>query len=189
MALLAFWTPLYWSWVCFEIGLAIVTRTRRGEGHVQDRGSQLILWIAIVASITACEFVQRGMPPDLPGASRWMPAASLILLLAGLTIRCVAVLTLGKAFSVNVAIRDSQLFQRRGIYGILRHPSYSGLLLIFAAIGLHSGSWLGLAVALLPNFLALLYRIRVEEAALIRAFGEKYVEYSRVTKRLIPGIY
>jgi protein-S-isoprenylcysteine O-methyltransferase Ste14 len=36
---------------------------------------------------------------------------------------------------------------------------------------------------------ALLYRIHVEEIALTGAFGEDYVEYSRVTKRLIPGIY
>jgi protein-S-isoprenylcysteine O-methyltransferase Ste14 len=36
---------------------------------------------------------------------------------------------------------------------------------------------------------ALLYRIHVEERALRGAFGEEYVAYSRVTKRLVPGIY
>ena len=40
-----------------------------------------------------------------------------------------------------------------------------------------------------PERAALLYRIHVEEAALTGAFGQEYVEYSRTTKRLIPGIY
>jgi protein-S-isoprenylcysteine O-methyltransferase Ste14 len=42
---------------------------------------------------------------------------------------------------------------------------------------------------LAPTAIALLYRIRVEEAALIEAFGAEYAAYSRKTKRLIPGIY
>jgi protein-S-isoprenylcysteine O-methyltransferase Ste14 len=42
---------------------------------------------------------------------------------------------------------------------------------------------------LLPTGAALLYRIHVEEQALHGAFGEEYAEYSRVTKRLIPGVY
>jgi protein-S-isoprenylcysteine O-methyltransferase Ste14 len=36
---------------------------------------------------------------------------------------------------------------------------------------------------------ALMYRIHVEERALTEAFGNEYVDYSRVTKRLLPGIY
>jgi protein-S-isoprenylcysteine O-methyltransferase Ste14 len=42
---------------------------------------------------------------------------------------------------------------------------------------------------LIPTTAALLYRIHVEEALLRKAFGEEYVEYSRATKRLFPGIY
>jgi protein-S-isoprenylcysteine O-methyltransferase Ste14 len=42
---------------------------------------------------------------------------------------------------------------------------------------------------MVPSFAALLYRIHVEEKALCDAFGEEYQEYSRITKRLIPGVY
>jgi protein-S-isoprenylcysteine O-methyltransferase Ste14 len=42
---------------------------------------------------------------------------------------------------------------------------------------------------MVPPFAALLYRIHVEEAALTGAFGEQYTDYSRTTKRLVPGIY
>jgi len=44
-------------------------------------------------------------------------------------------------------------------------------------------------VAIVPTTAALIYRIQVEEMALREAFGEEYVRYSRVTKRLVPGVY
>jgi protein-S-isoprenylcysteine O-methyltransferase Ste14 len=45
------------------------------------------------------------------------------------------------------------------------------------------------AVVLLPTTAALLYRIHVEEAALNQALGDEYAAYSRVTKRLVPGVF
>jgi len=118
-----------------------------------------------------------------------LKTAGLIVLVVALIIRWTAILTLGKAFSSNVAIRDSQQLNRSGLYSLVRHPSYLGLVLVFLAIGLHSRNWLSFAIVLIPTTAALLYRIQVEEAALLRAFGEEYVAYSKATKRLIPGIY
>jgi len=63
------------------------------------------------------------------------------------------------------------------------------MLLIFVAIGLAVRNWFSLAIVLLLPAAALLYRIHVEEAALTQAFGDDYREYSKTTKRLIPGIY
>jgi protein-S-isoprenylcysteine O-methyltransferase len=54
---------------------------------------------------------------------------------------------------------------------------------------MHTRNWVGLAITLVPTTAALLYRIHVEEAALRQAFGQEYSDYSRATKRLIPGIY
>ncbi len=113
----------------------------------------------------------------------------LFLLIAGLSIRWVAILSLGRSFSVNVAIHSTQTVYRRGLYSRLRHPSYTGMLVIFLAIGTETRNWLSLAVMLIFPTLALLYRIHVEEAALLNAFGTEYTDYSRSTKRLIPGIY
>jgi protein-S-isoprenylcysteine O-methyltransferase Ste14 len=104
-------------------------------------------------------------------------------------VRWTAILTLGKSFSSNVAIQESQTIQRAGLYRIVRHPSYLGMLIIFLAIGVHSRNWLALAVVLVPTTAALLYRIHVEEIELHDAFGAEYAEYSQSTKRLIPGIY
>ena len=148
-----------------------------------------MLWIVITTSVTACEVARHFLAPNIFGNPPWLRPVSVILIAAGLVIRCVAIFTLGKSFSANVAIQDSQTVLRTGLYHFVRHPSYLGLLIIFLAIGLHSRNWLCLALAFVPTTAALLYRINIEEAALRDAFGGDYVAYSKITKRLIPGIY
>jgi protein-S-isoprenylcysteine O-methyltransferase Ste14 len=123
------------------------------------------------------------------GGAHWLTVTAIAILVAGLAIRWTAILSLGKAFSANVAIRDSQTVYRSGLYRLVRHPSYSGLLLVFAAIALDERNWLAASVVMVPTTAALLYRIHVEEAALHEAFGAQYGSYSSTTKRLIPGIY
>jgi protein-S-isoprenylcysteine O-methyltransferase Ste14 len=44
-------------------------------------------------------------------------------------------------------------------------------------------------IIFIPILIALLYRIKVEESALIQAFGDEYREYAWTTKRLVPKIY
>lgn len=183
------WTWLFWAWMASEIAVAMATRTKRSTGNVQDRGSQLILWIVIVASVTGCNWIRAIAPANMFDGAHWLRLASVTVLAAALAIRWTAIITLGKSFSANVAIHQSQKVHRTGLYRVVRHPSYLGLLLVFLAIGLHSRNWIGFAVVLLPTTAALLYRIHVEEAALNLALGDEYAEYSRVTKRLIPGVF
>ena len=182
-------TILQYVWTASEIYIAIATRTRRSGGQVRDRGSMLILWVAIVGSITAAEFVRRMTSfPTFPGFHE-LRLVAVLLMVAGLALRWTAFISLGKAFSANVAIRDTQTLNRSGLYSLVRHPSYSGLLLIFLAVALAEKNWLSAAIVLIFPTAALLYRIHVEEAALREAFGAQYLEYSKATKRLIPGIY
>ena len=188
MTLSQWWTGLYLGWVAGEIFIAIATRSRRSDARVQDRGTQLILWVAIVLSLTAGGWLHEILPPNMPFHDQLRPI-SLCILVAGLAVRISAILTLGRSFSANVATHTTQTIERRGLYRIVRHPSYLGMEIIFLAIGVHTRNWICLAIVLVPTTLAVLYRIHVEEIALRGAFGEAYVEYSRTTKRLIPGIY
>jgi protein-S-isoprenylcysteine O-methyltransferase Ste14 len=189
MTLAMTWKILFYAWFASEIYVAIMTRTRRSGGKVQDGGSLYVLWVVITASITACEWIAAANPPTMFGGAHWVRVLALVVLVVGLTIRWVAILSLGRSFSSNVAIHDSQRMHKAGLYRFARHPSYSGLLLIFVAIGLHARNWMSLASVILPTTAALLYRIHVEELALRDAFGEEYVAYSRATKRLVPGLY
>ena len=183
------WKILDWTWIASEVVILAATRTRRSSGNVRDRGSLLILWPVIVASITAGSWIGEAHAPTMFGGAHWVRTASLAVLLIGLAIRWTAIATLGKAFSANVAIHATQTVRKTGLFRFVRHPSYSGLVLIFIAVGMHTRNWVGLAITLVPTTAALLYRIHVEEDALRQAFGQEYIDYSRVTKRLIPGIY
>ena len=72
----------------------------------------------------------------------------------------------------NVAIHVTQTVHKTGLFRWMRHPSYSGMLLIFTAIGLSQRNWVSLAIMLVFPTAALLYRIHVEEMALTEGFGE-----------------
>jgi protein-S-isoprenylcysteine O-methyltransferase len=183
------WRVLFWGWVASEAFIAVVTRTRRGAGNVRDRGSQIVLWIVIVAAITASEWIGATVSASMFGKACWLKAAGVIVLVAGLGIRWTAIFTLGNSFSANVVVKESQRICNTWLYRFLRHPSYLGLLLVFLAAGLHSRNWISLGVVLVPTAAALLYRIHVEEAALREAFVEEYAAYCKSTKRLIPGVY
>jgi len=195
------WSPLlshifwwiYSGWIVSEIVIALGTRTGKRGGTTHDRGSQLILWIVICAASTLCFVLTGNRAPEFFGGSLeaifYVRTAALLILILGLAVRWTAILTLGHAFSANVAIRDAQQLRTTGLYAVVRHPSYLGMEIIFLAIGLYAGNWLALAIMLVPTTAALIYRIHVEETVLRGAFGQQYADYSAKTKRLIPGIY
>lgn len=189
MNLSLLWTILFYGWTASEIFLAVATRTRQSGGKVRDRGSMLVMWAAIIPAITAAEFIGHMVLARIMIGVQWLKLAAIIVIVAGLMLRWTAILSLGRAFSANVAIRHEQTIYQSGLYRYLRHPSYSGLLLVFLAIALHERNWLAAVVVLLPTTAAMLYRIHVEEAALREAFGAEYATYSKTTWRLIPGVY
>ncbi|MGB2589839.1 MAG: isoprenylcysteine carboxylmethyltransferase family protein [Candidatus Acidiferrum sp.] len=184
-----FFSALTDVWLLGELLIAVLTQTREGEGKIQDRGTQIILWVVIVGSFKINDWLHRFFPVDMPGSYSWLWPAALGVLILGLGVRAAAIVTLGRAFSTNVATRAGQRLQRSGLYSLVRHPSYLGLELILLAFALHARTWACFAVVLIPPTLAVLYRIHVEESALRRVFGADYEDYSRSTKRLVPGVY
>ncbi len=93
---------------------------------------------------------------------------------------------LGKFFSAVVGIQKDQQVIEKGPYKYVRHPSYSGALIIFIGLGLALQSWAAVITLTLLFIIAYGYRIYVEEKALISELGEPYIEYKKRTKRLIP---
>jgi protein-S-isoprenylcysteine O-methyltransferase len=104
-------------------------------------------------------------------------------------VRWYAILYLGRFFTVNVAIAADHRVIDTGPYKYIRHPSYSGVLLIFLGMAISFQNWLGFAVLLFPTTLAFLRRIDIEEMALRGALGDAYINYSAHTRRLIPFVY
>jgi len=186
------WMVLYWLWVAVEIYVMFTARIRRGGDTgitTSDRGSMLVLWVVIFGSITAGFWIAFAYSPTAIHAGHWLRATADLLFATGLLVRITAIYTLGRSFTANVSIHATQTLHRSGLFHYVRHPSYTGMLLIFLALGLRMQNWLSLAIVMVLPFAALLYRIHVEEAALTGAFGEDYRNYSRTTKRLVPGVY
>ncbi|HUN62875.1 MAG TPA: isoprenylcysteine carboxylmethyltransferase family protein [Candidatus Sulfotelmatobacter sp.] len=189
MSVALLWRILYWLWVASEVIIGVATRTKHSTGQTRDRGSLILLWVVIFSSMTAGIWYSEIHPHNLFGSSPAVRPVALAILILGLAVRWTAIYTLGKSFSSNVAILDSQKLNRSGLYRFVRHPSYLGLLLIFLAVALHTRNWLSLTIILIPCTAVLLYRIHVEEAALRRAFGADYADYTKSTSRLLPGLY
>lgn len=118
-------------------------------------------------------------------ATRW---GGVILYVLGGALRLWPVFVLGSRFSGLVAIQSGHTLETRGIYSLVRNPSYLGMLVNMLGWGLSFRGWSGIAVALLM-LVPLVARIRSEERLLRAHFGAEYDAYFARTWRLLPGLY
>ena len=118
-------------------------------------------------------------------AIRWIGVA---LYAVGGVLRLWPVFVLGNRFSGLVAIQPGHTLVTNGMYGVIRHPSYLGLLINAVGWSLAFRSGVGVLIAL-ANLVPLLARIRAEESLLRSQFGAEYDAYRARTSRLIPGVY
>ena len=169
-----------------EIVLAVLMRATPTGARVEDRGSMRLLWVAISFGVGAAIVTQSLVP--LPGTPAILRILALVLIVGGLSIRWAAIVTLGRFFTVNVAIHVQQPVIKTGVYRFIRHPSYACLLLSFVGLGVFFASWLSLVFLLVPITAAVMNRIVKEEAVLLVSLGKPYAEYCARTKRLIPGV-
>jgi len=172
-----------------EITLALVKRSRSGSARSEDRGSMALLWGTIVIAVTLGFLAQAIPAARIPAPGSVLGPVALVLFVGGLVLRWTAILTLGKFFTVDVAIHADHTVVRSGPYRFMRHPSYTGLLLAFLGFGLRFGNWLSLAVMLVPIALAVHNRVAKEEQALLASLGSEYAAYCAETKRYMPNLF
>jgi hypothetical protein len=84
-----FFRALTTIWGVGEIPLAVFTQTRQGEGKIQDRGTQIILWVVIIGSFKIEEWIHGFLPVDMPGSYSWLRPTALGMLILGLGVRIV----------------------------------------------------------------------------------------------------
>ena len=112
-----------------------------------------------------------------------------ILVLVGLIIRINSILTLKQYFTYTVTKIENHELIEAGLYKKIRHPGYLGQLFIFIGISTSLSNWLSILFMIIPVLMGFIYRIRVEERFMVKQMGEKYQDYQKRTKRLIPMIY
>jgi protein-S-isoprenylcysteine O-methyltransferase Ste14 len=153
----------------------------------KDRGSMIFIWITVCAGLTIGFNMAR--------YNEWyisdyiIASIGLLMIVAGFIIRWSAIFQLKKAFTVDVAINNTHELKTDGLYRIVRHPSYLGIMMIMTGEAVSMDSLRSFIVVVLPIAISIFYRIYVEEKLLKEEFGETYRSYMRNTKRIIPYIY
>ncbi len=175
-------------WCTSEVLLNRLIRSGAGDKKNQDKGSLALIWIMVALGITS-GIMLVWFPKFAMSNEQMIPYIGLIIIVAGIILRFFSIWTLGKYFTVDVTIRDNHQIKKDGLYKIVRHPSYSGSLLSFIGFGVSLNNWLSLFAIVVFITTAFLYRIKIEEKALINHFGTDYLNYKKETYRLIPWVY
>ena len=178
---------LFSLWVTSEVFLLVKLRATTGV-VASDRGftkQALVFFLLTNIGAIACLAFFR----DAVFATEATATVGLALMVAGLLLRWWAIVHLGRFFTVNVAVASDHRVVDTGPYRLIRHPSYTGILLTCLGVGLCFGNFASLLVIVVPIVALALKRMRVEEAALAGALGDDYRTYMSHTKRLIPGVY
>ncbi len=116
-------------------------------------------------------------------------ALGILILLAGSMLRRYCFRTLGRYFTGNVRVHADHSVIEVGPYRYVRHPSYTGGMLMYLGTGLALTNWMSTLILAAMGALTYAYRVRVEEQALGSSLGQPYLGYMRRTKRFIPFLF
>jgi protein-S-isoprenylcysteine O-methyltransferase Ste14 len=176
--------------ITIVLGVAsLFTEGHIGSGVREDRSSR---WV--IAALGALGFADAYLPAytdqhdilTFGGEGvRWFGVS---LYAVGGVLRIAPVFVLGRRFSGLVAIQPGHRLVTGGIYGVIRHPSYLGLLVNALGWGLAFRAGVGVFIALLM-LIVVLARIEAEERLLHQTFGAEYDAYRARTWRLFPYFY
>jgi protein-S-isoprenylcysteine O-methyltransferase Ste14 len=187
------WSIVFWvSYVTIFVVSSWVNSRERSAARCdnRDRGSRPLIYVASVIGNT-CAFAA---PSLLPSARIGLPpepvfTTAITLMWAGVILYHWAVLTLGAYFRTSVQLLDGQRLVTRGPYHLLRHPAYTGGILLYSGIGLATGNWISAVAAPLSVAIAYAWRIHVEEIVLRERFGAEFETHRRRTWAVIPLVW
>jgi protein-S-isoprenylcysteine O-methyltransferase Ste14 len=165
-------------------GAALFAGGNISPGVREDRGNR---WV--IAALSLIGVLAAFLPALTDRKDFWtLDGDAIVLFAAGGALRLWPVVVLGNRFSGLVAIQPGHTLVTSGVYGVIRHPSYLGLLAnsLGWALAFRAGVGVLLAALIIPVLLA---RIRAEERLLHSQFGAEYDAYRARTSRLIPGLY
>ena len=187
---LGVWVASLLIWRVMEAGLDIRTFKRfRAGARRQDKGSHWVLICLVALGVLLGLLLAFRVPATTITSARtllfWL---GILLIYAGIAFRFYAIHVLGAFFTTAVAVAPEQTVIETGPYRLIRHPSYTGLLMTLLGLGLSLTNWLSLLVIMGCTLIGLSYRIRVEERVLQEHLGQPYQAYMRRTKRLIPFV-
>ncbi|MEO6458645.1 MAG: isoprenylcysteine carboxylmethyltransferase family protein [Chloroflexia bacterium] len=175
-------TLLLGLWVALEIFIGKLGLS--AESIISDRGSALAVIITGVGAIALATSVRLRWGNPIGG--EWVQWLGLLVMALGLLLRYGSIRWLGPMFTRFVQVLPDHKLVTNGPYSLVRHPAYTGLLVFFIGMGIALGDWLSLLFLTLIPPIGIIYRIKVEEQALLEAFGEEYRAYMGRTYAIFP---
>ena len=171
--------------------LAFEELSRRPEPVERERGPlALVNFVGIIGFIVLAIPSAVAMVVTLQELAEPADAAirlvGITLLLASGLFEVWGIRSMGRQMASAAEVRPDTVLVTGGAFGVVRHPLYLSVLLLWAGGSLSLLSW-AMAVAwllLVPAFVA---RARVEERLLSRHFGEAYSAYAARVPMLLPG--
>ena len=162
----------------------------RGEAAREEKGD-LSFWailpgFLVVFFAPPLEWIY--LPAVLP-RNLWMQIAGLVLILAAMGLRIWTRAHMRGLYSGHVEVQVGHRLVQSGPYHFVRHPGYTGFLLMALGLVVGYSSLIGLfaiPILLLPG---LAYRMKVEERLLSEQFGDEYRAYALKTRKLIPFVW
>jgi len=158
----------------------------------QPRADKIALTVLLIVFLALLAFVPLDVSRFhflLGRPNMWISSLGLVLLVAGWTV--ISLTFRENAFAAPVVRVQSERHHKvidTGVYGIIRHPMYSGWLVMMVGMALWLESTAG-AVAMIVLAIPLAVRILIEESFLKRQLTG-YLDYTkRVRSRLVPGIW
>jgi protein-S-isoprenylcysteine O-methyltransferase Ste14 len=141
--------------------------------------------MVLLAVIVAVAVLGRGGWPGSVAVA--LAVLGAVLLVAGAVVAVLAVTGLGSALTAMPAPLRGASLRTTGIYAVVRHPIYGGLLLLALGLSLLTTPWALLPTAALAVVLDL--KRRVEEGFLSATYPD-YPDYRRVVPRaLVPFVW
>lgn len=170
-------------------------RLRKGpEARSRDAGPSDKGTTRVLGAVFAFSFVTYVVASFLAafGAAKFpvrVAWAGVVGMIFGLALRMWAAVVLGSSYTRTLRIQDTQKLVQDGPYGVVRHPGYAGIVVMWISASLATGDWLAPIVIVPVMLSAYVLRISAEERMIEMAFGENFRDYARKTCRLVPFIY
>lgn len=169
------------------IELVIFVVTVRATDVTFDRGYIKQLFghvLPIAAALIGLSFFARASTLALGG---WELMVIVLLFFFGSIMRVLTVYQLGAlAFKFDIVFRDQQRLMTQKLYSLMRHPSYTSMMLVVLAYALNTHSWMVGISGLVLAWFGFQYRIYHEEKALHNQFGDDYLAYKSRTAMWLP---
>ena len=167
----------------------LIKKARAKEAVVLDDGRRFSLFRLIIPVSLFSAFTAYWLGIGHTAATVYCFTGGLVLVAAGLVFRWIAVLSLGNAFTVQVAIVTDHTLKTDGLYKYIRNPSYAGMLVYYLGLGIAMSNWISIVLLIAGPWWVVLNRIKKEEAVLRTHFGAAYEQYKARTWRLIPMVF